>query len=330
MNKKKIVPVSIIIPMRNSETTILETLKSLRKQTYPIAEIIIVDNVSSDNSVAVVGDYKKKFTNTPIYLLVNTKNRGVGGSYNRGVSKSTSNLVVLMHSDSTLRTTNELAKLVAPITKDKNVVATYSSIVLPRRVWVTYNFWQKLLSVRAVDKKQPGLNGKFDCISKKIYQDIGGFNITQYGHHIDVGADDADLHLRLARKGKVVEAKSEVIHLHYLGPKYSLLDLFDNRRLLARSYGRLLRLENIKLGFAALVFFIKPILVLLLVLPFMFPLNLILLLSYVFWYYSKMYVTRETLLNPRILLLPIVTVLLTLLEVYWMLKAFLFLNKSNV
>lgn len=330
MNKKETVPVSVVIPMRNSETTILETLESLRKQIYPISEILIVDNVSNDNSIATVNDYKKENVSIPIYLLRNKKNLGVGGSYNRGVKKARSEYIILMHSDSTLKTKNELSKLVKPFFSDSDVVATYSSIILPRRVWVTYNFWQKLLSARAVDKKQPGLNGKFDCISKKVYRNIGGFNVTQYGHHINVGADDADLHLRLAKKGKVIKAKSEVIHLHYLGSKYSLLDFIDNRRLLARSYGRLLRLENINLGSAALVFLIKPILVTLLLLPFMFPFNLIFMLIYVFWYYLKMYVTRETFLDPRIIVLPVITVVLTILEVYWMLIAFLFLNKSNV
>lgn len=319
--------VSIIVPTYNSETTILITLNSLKKQKYPIEEIIIVDNGSKDNTIKVINNYIKKNKKMNIILLKNKVNRGVGGSYNRGVNKSKSKLFVLMHSDSELKTVNELTKLVKPF-KDKSVVASYSTIILPRSVWNTYNFWQKVLSSRSVDKRQPGLNGKFDCISKKIFKKVGGFNTKQYGHHIMVGADDSDLHLRLLKEGRVVKAESKVIHLHYLGGKYSLKDLIENRKLLARSYGRLLRLENFNLGLGALFFFVKPMLLGSLLVPFFYPWNVYIILAYIFWYYLEMY--KSSFYDFRILLLPFVTLFLLFYEVYWMIESFLFLNKSNV
>lgn len=323
-------PVSVIIPMRNSETTILLTLESLLKQTYPIKEIIIVDNVSTDSSISIVKKYIAKNKKIPIRLLLNKENKGVGGSYNRGVKKAASDYVVLMHSDSKLDSENELSKLTAPFYKDKEVVATFSYNILPMKVWRTYNFWQKTLLVRALNYNKPGLNGKFDCVKKNVFKKIGGFNVEQYGHHIMVGADDSDLHMRLLKEGKTVATRAKVIHLHYLGKDYSIGDFFENRKLLANSYGRLLRLENIRLGFGGLKFLVKPALLILLFLPFLYPLNMVIFLSFIFWYYSRMYFSSETRLDPKIILLPFVTVILTILEVFWMIKAFLFLNKSNV
>lgn len=192
INKKKAdkIPVSIVIPMRNSETTIIETLSSLNKQNHPIREIYIIDNVSKDNSIKLVNDFRNKNKKIPIFILINKHNLGVGGSYNKGVKKAKSPLIVLMHSDSSLTSSNELGLLVGPFYRNKNVVATYSTIILPRRIWNTYNFWQKVLSARAVDKKQPGLNGKFDCILRKEFLKIGGFNVKEYGHHMNIGAED--------------------------------------------------------------------------------------------------------------------------------------------
>jgi len=46
--------VTIVLPMRNAETTVLLSLQSINKQTYPIREVIIIDNVSSDNSIEIV------------------------------------------------------------------------------------------------------------------------------------------------------------------------------------------------------------------------------------------------------------------------------------
>ena len=41
--------VNIIIPVYNSEKTILRTLNSVKEQTYSDYEIIVVDDGSSDN-----------------------------------------------------------------------------------------------------------------------------------------------------------------------------------------------------------------------------------------------------------------------------------------
>ena len=71
--------VSIVIPMKNSATTILKTLKSLAVQEYPIKEIIIIDNVSSDNSIEIVENYLKK-SKIPIILIKRKKNKGVFAS----------------------------------------------------------------------------------------------------------------------------------------------------------------------------------------------------------------------------------------------------------
>ena len=53
-NKKIIAPVSIVIVHRNSPSTILKTLEGIRKQDYPIEEIIIVDNHSTEDSLSKI------------------------------------------------------------------------------------------------------------------------------------------------------------------------------------------------------------------------------------------------------------------------------------
>jgi glycosyltransferase involved in cell wall biosynthesis len=46
--------VSIIIPTFNSEKFILETIQSVQNQTYENWELILVDDCSSDNTVAIL------------------------------------------------------------------------------------------------------------------------------------------------------------------------------------------------------------------------------------------------------------------------------------
>ena len=52
--------VSIITPIYNSESYILETLKSVQNQLYTNWEHILVDDKSSDNSAAIIKEFAKK------------------------------------------------------------------------------------------------------------------------------------------------------------------------------------------------------------------------------------------------------------------------------
>jgi len=330
--------VSVIVPMRNSSTTILHALKSISDQRSPIKEIIVVDNVSSDNSIEIVEEYKKK-SRIPINIIKRKENKGVGSSYNLGARRATSKYVIFMHSDSSLPSDHEVSKLTEPLRKNLGIVASYPKVILPENVWNTYNFWQKCLFVRAVGKESPGFNGKFDCIRKSVFLKIGGSDEKNFGKDISIGGEDADLYLRLESQGKIVLSKAKVIHLHYLGSNYSLSDWIRNRKLLARSYGRLIRFEGRRLPLrtygkgltiplGVLNFTIKPILT---VLPFIPNLNIVgilLLVIYSFLNSKKIYTTLSTLLNPRIILLPFIDIFLVYYETFWMIQTFLFVKRK--
>lgn len=330
--------VSVIVPMRNSATTLLMTLKSILKQNYPVKEIIIIDNVSTDNSLELARNFEKECP-ISVKVIAKKQNNGVGSSYNLGVKLAKSDYIVFMHSDSSLRSSSELEKLTYPLRVDKNAVGSYPYVVLPEKVWDTYNFWQKCLFARSVGKKSPGFNGKFDCIKRNIFLKIGGFDEITYGREASIGGEDADLYLRLEKEGKMVLSKAEVTHLHYLGKNYSLVDWIRNRKLLARTYGRLLRFQGsslplkthgkglgIRLGM--FVFAIKPILVALSLLPFTHYLGFLLIIIYIFSNSRKMYSTSSAFLNPRIVLLPFIEIFLLYYEVFWMSEAFFLMKKS--
>jgi glycosyltransferase involved in cell wall biosynthesis len=63
--------VSIIIPTFNSEKFILEAIQSVQNQTYENWELILVDDCSSDNTVAIILEMVEKMIE---YIFFSLKN----------------------------------------------------------------------------------------------------------------------------------------------------------------------------------------------------------------------------------------------------------------
>ncbi|MBB4120634.1 glycosyltransferase family 2 protein [Martelella radicis] len=72
---------SIVVPAYNAATTIRETLNALVDQTFADFEIIVVDDGSSDSTVAIVESYSD-----PRIRLISQANRGLAGAHNTGIA----------------------------------------------------------------------------------------------------------------------------------------------------------------------------------------------------------------------------------------------------
>ena len=76
--------ISVIIPLYNAEKYIGDCLESLLTQTFQDFEVIVVDDCSTDNSLAVVESYAQKF-NGRLKLAAPEKNSGGGGYIPRNI-----------------------------------------------------------------------------------------------------------------------------------------------------------------------------------------------------------------------------------------------------
>lgn len=83
--------VSVPVITYNSAQTIIETLESIKAQTYPNIELIISDDCSTDNTVEICREWleknKGRFAKTE--LLTVEKNTGVAGNCNRAAAACT-------------------------------------------------------------------------------------------------------------------------------------------------------------------------------------------------------------------------------------------------
>lgn len=92
--------VSVIVPMYNSEKTIIDCLNSIKNQTYihKIKQIIVISDGSTDNSVKLVKKYSKENPKLPIIIL-EKENGGVSSARNEGMKIATGKYIALLDSD---------------------------------------------------------------------------------------------------------------------------------------------------------------------------------------------------------------------------------------
>lgn len=93
MNQKK---VSIVIPVYNGEKNIEATLNNILRSTHRELEVIIVDDGSSDGSVALCRQLQKQDSRIVIY---EKKNGGIASTRNYGVERATGDFLCFCDHD---------------------------------------------------------------------------------------------------------------------------------------------------------------------------------------------------------------------------------------
>lgn len=96
--------VSIIVITYNSAKYVIETLESAKAQTYENIELIISDDASQDDTVAIckkwLEENKERFANTK--LLTTNENSGIPANCNRGLYESAGEWIKLIAGDDIL------------------------------------------------------------------------------------------------------------------------------------------------------------------------------------------------------------------------------------
>jgi len=96
--------VSVVVITYNSATTVLETLESIKRQTYPNIEVILSDDGSTDNTVDIadkwINENKHYFVRSVI--KTSTTNTGTTKNCNRGVKSANGEFIKLIAGDDLL------------------------------------------------------------------------------------------------------------------------------------------------------------------------------------------------------------------------------------
>jgi glycosyltransferase involved in cell wall biosynthesis len=84
---------SVVIPCRNGEEYLFEALESIRGQTVPVREIVVVDD-GSDSPICAPREWV-----SPPLRIVRTENRGLAAARNLGISCTDGEFVAFLDAD---------------------------------------------------------------------------------------------------------------------------------------------------------------------------------------------------------------------------------------
>lgn len=117
---------SIIIPNYNSENTIRKCLDSVLSQTFKDYEVIIVDDMSTDNSVEIIKEYVDLYYDK-INLIQLNKKAYNGGTRNIGVFNAVGNYILFLDCDDWIYSKDSLKAIyeVASISKSDLIRLPY-------------------------------------------------------------------------------------------------------------------------------------------------------------------------------------------------------------
>lgn len=149
-------PLSIVIPVKNREKLIIRCLDSAYNQSYRPIRVIVVDNNSSDGTVAVVEKWKEKKESDDFSVKIVSETRpGAAAARNRGLLEVDTDYMLFFDSDDVMLP--ELAVTVMEaFDRDKKLDIVY---------WRTAVINEK-------DEVIPKRFARFDLIRRQIYNAV--------------------------------------------------------------------------------------------------------------------------------------------------------------
>lgn len=185
--------VSVIVPTRNSQRTLAQCLTSIRAQTYPDVEAIVVDNSSTDDTLRLARELAD---------LVLTAGPERSAQRNVGAAASIGEFLVFLDSD--MVAAPDVAEDVATIfARDHEIQA----LVLPEHS-VGEGFW-----ARCKEFEKELYVGDLDIEAARAFRRSIFIHVGGYDEEIHGGGEDWDLPERVVRAGGLIErSRSRILH----------------------------------------------------------------------------------------------------------------------
>lgn len=125
--------VSVIMPVFNAEEYLVQAIESIRKQTYPRIELIMVNDNSTDKSAKIMTRYAKRYPKMiRVIHLTHTLNRGGDACANEALKRARGKYIARMDADDVAHP-ERIGKQVAFLEENKEIFLVGSNAYVINR-----------------------------------------------------------------------------------------------------------------------------------------------------------------------------------------------------
>ena len=165
--------ISIITATFNSDQTIIDCLNSIFSQTYKNFELIIIDGLSSDNTLKSVSSFPSNIK------ILSELDKGIYDAMNKGIKLATGDVIAILNSDD-LFYSNDILDIVASKFKiDQSLDIIFGNIVYVNQIntnkivrkWLSKNIYKNYFE----DGNVPPHPSLF--LRRRVYEIAGNFNL---------------------------------------------------------------------------------------------------------------------------------------------------------
>lgn len=194
--------ISIVIPSYNQGEYLEECIESAYNQTVSPLEILVVDDGSKDDSLAIARRYEFKefpMIESPV-RVISQVNKGLPSARNTGIMNAKGDYILFLDADDVLYE-NAIERFTAEISK------TNADIVAPSFREFGKSDREVIIGGFTIeDLKAANRIGYFSCVRRAALLEIGGYNPK-----MKWGWEDWDLWFDLFKRGKSIAILQDIL-----------------------------------------------------------------------------------------------------------------------
>jgi O-antigen biosynthesis protein len=183
--------VSVIIPLYNHARFIRPAVESVLAQTYPVSEIVIVDDGSTDESAGIAASLCER---DPRVIFWSKPNGGAHAAINDGIHRATGDLVAILNSDDSYHP-ERFSELIGLLTSDAtlDLVASGISFIDDAGEAIGNDWYEQAMAFyrEAGDPALTLINGNILMTTSNfmarhtLFDEVGYFSPLRYAHDLD-------------------------------------------------------------------------------------------------------------------------------------------------
>lgn len=190
--------VSVVVPARNEESGLAQTIQAIRQLSWPSIELIVINDGSTDKTADVIS---AQLAIGEFQVITNPTPKGKSEALNEGMARATSDIVLILDADAR-PASNALNRMVPHLLEHEDIVAVTGN----PRVANTKTLLAKLQAIEftsTISTLRRGqsawgrvntMSGIMSVLRRKIVLEQGGFSPLQ-------PTEDIELTWRLHREG---------------------------------------------------------------------------------------------------------------------------------